>query len=209
MKTTSRIFRRYKAGYNVWLETNEDNGETDELADAINRMSAQIITMKVARTPAGHYIGDPRTAHMLCKKIGIAPEVLRGHKVCSIGFCEREQKWYGWSHRAIYGFGVGSHVKPGNCGYMPKDKEDFRLNCIRFWDDKGHDQTAAHETTEGGHSGVRTEWRYAETVPNKKIRGSISSVFTPYPEIFGRGKWTAKTLDDARQMACDFAEGVG
>ena len=24
----------------------------------------------------------------------------------------------------------------------------------------------------------------------------------------GRGEWTAKTLVDAKQMACDFAEGV-
>lgn len=24
----------------------------------------------------------------------------------------------------------------------------------------------------------------------------------------GRGEWTAETMDDARQMACDFAEGV-
>ena len=25
----------------------------------------------------------------------------------AIGFSEKEQKWYGWSHRAIYGFGIG------------------------------------------------------------------------------------------------------
>ena len=24
-----------------------------------------------------------------------------------IGFSEKEQKWYGWSHRAFYGFKVG------------------------------------------------------------------------------------------------------
>lgn len=26
---------------------------------------------------------------------------------CGLGFSEKEQKWYGWSHRAIYGFGIG------------------------------------------------------------------------------------------------------
>ena len=35
----------------------------------------------------------------------------------SIGFSEKEQKWYGWSPRAIYGFGIGSEVKEGDCGY--------------------------------------------------------------------------------------------
>ena len=59
----------------------------------------------------------------------------------SIGFSEKEQKWYGWSHRAIYGFGIGSKVKKGDCGYKGKT-------------------------------------------------------------------WTAKTLDDAKQMAKDFADAV-
>ena len=35
--------------------------------------------------------------------------------VCSIGFSQRDQKWYGWSHRAICGFGIGSVVKKGDC----------------------------------------------------------------------------------------------
>lgn len=28
-------------------------------------------------------------------------------KDIGIGFSEKEQKWYGWSHRAIIGFGIG------------------------------------------------------------------------------------------------------
>ena len=36
-----------------------------------------------------------------------------------------------------------------------------------------------------------------------------SGVFAPYPDDFGRGEWTAATMADARQMAGDFAEGVG
>lgn len=64
-------------------------------------------------------------------------------KIHSIGFSEKEQKWYGWSHRAIYGFGIGSKVKKGDCAYTEE-----------------------------------------------------------------RGEWTAKTLEDAKQMAMDFAKGV-
>ncbi len=26
------------------------------------------------------------------------------------GFSEREQKWYGWSHRAVCGFGIGDRI---------------------------------------------------------------------------------------------------
>lgn len=31
-----------------------------------------------------------------------------------IGFSAKRQKWYGWSHRAIAGFGVGDTVKKGD-----------------------------------------------------------------------------------------------
>lgn len=31
-----------------------------------------------------------------------------------IGYAPKEQKWYGWSHRAIYGFKVGDTVKQGD-----------------------------------------------------------------------------------------------
>ena len=39
----------------------------------------------------------------------------------NVGFSEKEKKWYGWSHRAIFGFGIGSEVKEGDCceGYLP------------------------------------------------------------------------------------------
>ena len=39
----------------------------------------------------------------------------------NIGFSEKEQKWYGWSHRAIYGFGVGSKCKKGDTHYKGKE----------------------------------------------------------------------------------------
>ena len=60
-----------------------------------------------------------------------------------VGFSPKDNKWYGWSHRAIYGFEVGSKCKKGDCHYT----ED-------------------------------------------------------------KGEWTAKTMEDAKQMAVDFNEGV-
>lgn len=32
------------------------------------------------------------------------------------GFSEKEQKWYGWSHRAFHGFGIGDKCKKGELG---------------------------------------------------------------------------------------------
>jgi len=95
--------RRYKAGYELRNEVQRTPG-------------CQDFAMTSAYTPDGDYIGDSRDAYRLVRKRGIAPEkASREHCVCSVGFCEKEQKWYGWSHRAIYGFGVGDVVKDGDC----------------------------------------------------------------------------------------------
>lgn len=139
---------------------------------------------------------------------GIVPEKIKPeYSVCSIGFSEKEQKWYGWSHRAIYGFGVGSQVKKGDCGYVPKDPADFLTSYRDFWDDENHEKTWAIHTDHDGKLGVMVKWIYADTVPNRSLIGTEGRAFSPYPE-FGRGEWTAQTLDDAKQMAIDFAEGV-
>lgn len=107
--------RRYKVGYEILYERISG----DEAGGG-----APFIIRSAHTIPEGHYIGDPRMAHNLIVQRGIKPEPRtpscpsanggRG-RTCSIGFCEREQKWYGWSHRAIFGFGIGDIVKDGDC----------------------------------------------------------------------------------------------
>lgn len=163
-----------------------------------------------AYSPDGGYIGLEDWAQNLEDR-GIQPQLLRpDFKVCSIGFCEREQKWYGWSHRAIYGFGVGSEVKRGDCAYNPTDEADFREDCLRFWVSTDEHKTngLVFDHERDGVRGALVTWTFNDLVPNEKLRGVEDSHFTPYPESYGRGEWTAQTLDDAKQMACDFAEGV-
>ena len=53
----------------------------------------------------GDYIGDARTARRLVEKRGILPQLRTPtSNVCSVGFSLKDRKWYGWSHRAIFGF---------------------------------------------------------------------------------------------------------
>lgn len=102
--------RNYKAGYQVRTENRRYGyGDSDGTPPSW-------ITMKSAYNLDGDYIGNSTWGHRLVAKRGIAPELRTQHsQVCSIGFCEKEEKWYGWSHRAIFGFGVGAVVKEGDC----------------------------------------------------------------------------------------------
>ena len=96
--------RRYKAGYVIrdehWLTHFEDKAEGHT-----QLMKRQAYNLK------GEWIGPSKEAHYLIVKRGIMPEKSRkSHCVCTVGFCEKDQKWYGWSHRAICGFGFGDRI---------------------------------------------------------------------------------------------------
>lgn len=132
----------------------------------------------------------------------------------AIGFNPTEQKWYGWSHRAVYGFGIGSECKKGHCSYEPDNKENFKEDCLRFWGDLDMDgdthkiNPSAREKTRDGKLGVYVEYTYDNKLPNKKMRGQISGMFSEYPEKWGKGEWNAETIEQAKEMAIDFARGV-
>ncbi len=94
--------RHFKAGYVLKTEEVDDgNGGT--------------MIMQNAYTPSGDYIGNKRDAWRLVAERGIAPEKITSESnVCSIGFSAKQNKWFGWSHRAIHGFGIGDKVKKGD-----------------------------------------------------------------------------------------------
>lgn len=167
-------------------------------------------SMEAAVNLAGDYIGDEETAKQICDELGIAPEVAsEKHSVCSIGFCEGEQKWFGWSHRAMFGFGVGSTVKFGDCGYVPKGWDDFLLSVKDFWKDEYHLSTTATRAVDNeGRPCANVVWIYSDDVPNASLRGTQGGTFSYPPEEWGKGEWTAQTLEDAKQMAIDFADSV-
>jgi len=97
--------RHYKAGYEVRTEI-----------CTIESDPSMPVTMKSAYNKNGDYIGNSKAAYQICQTRGIMPEPMNDKShICSIGFCENEHKWYGWSHRAMYGFGIGDIVKEGDC----------------------------------------------------------------------------------------------
>jgi len=83
--------------------------------DFLRRMGALDRVMWTAHSKIDDgYIGLLKDADKLAER-GIVPQRSHpDHNVCSIGFCDREQAWYGWSHRATYGFTVGYVAAEGD-----------------------------------------------------------------------------------------------
>lgn len=178
----------------------------------------------------GHFIGDEQTTKWLCDERGIAPQLRHpDHGVCSVGFCAKEQKWYGWSHRAIAGFGVGSTVTKDSCAYTADTPEGLIEQYVDFHgedDEQRRAKAAAECRILPDRSGIGI-LRAPLLIPMASTMvDAIDAISDPetiqtmqlvdlhggdnaYVERkCGRGEWTAKTLDDAYQMACDFADDV-
>lgn len=70
--------------------------------------------MRSAYSFAGDYIGPASEAEKF-SEFGIVYFERRepDSTVASIGFNPATEKWFGWSHRAIYGYGVGDVVESG------------------------------------------------------------------------------------------------
>lgn len=160
-------------------------------------------------------VGMENDLNYLLKR-GVIEQIQDGYgepTTACIGFNPKEQKWYGWSHRAIFGFGIGGECKKGSCGYSASNKKDFAEASLRWYGDTDMDETykinaTVKEYAKDGVKGVLVEFDYNDKVPNKHMRGTEHEEFEPYPKEFGRGEWIAKTLEDAKIMAIDFAKGV-
>ena len=122
-----------------------------------------------------------------------------------VGFSPKDGKWYGWSHRAIYGFEIGSTCKKGDCHYHAANEEDEIEAAIQFWSGNNHINVTAEKIKDGE---LDVSWEYDNATPAKKLRGSISGVSWEYDTTLGKGEWVAETIADAKQMAQDFNAGV-
>lgn len=125
-----------------------------------------------------------------------------------VGFSPKNNKWYGWSHRAIYGFKIGSTCKKGDCHYIGSTLEEQRKGAIEFWKDEDNLNVRCVATIiDGEDSFFDIKWDYSDKIPNKKLRNTIGGCLH-HIEPLGKGEWIAETMEDAKQMAIDFNRGV-
>jgi hypothetical protein len=156
----------------------------------------------VAYNYKGEYIGTPEWGRLLWIKYGVMPEAIEpGERhVCSIGFSKKDNKFYGWSHRCIFGFTIGNIVKKGDCAYIPRNREEYIEDLKRWYDDPTYSNVEV--TEKENHILVKYDI--------VRIDGEIlhREYEEPLDIEYGRGEWTAETMEDAKQMAIDFARSV-
>lgn len=125
-----------------------------------------------------------------------------------VGFSPKENKWYGWSHRAIFGFTIGSTCEKDDVHYVPSNMAEMKKNAIRFWSDESHKNVRCEGIVEqDGEKYLDIKWDYTDDIENESLRGVTGGTLSHIPE-FGRGEWVAETMEDAKQMAIDFCKGI-
>lgn len=82
----------------------------------------------------GDYAGEAKMMRKFLDKHGIAPE-MRSEDccVCTIGWSEKEQAWYGWSHRAYFCYGIGDRTFDGT--HLIKTLEEAKESASQFAED--------------------------------------------------------------------------
>ena len=205
--------RYYKAGYEIRtvLIDGSDYGSPDTI-------------MKMAYTRNGDYMGGKEWGHRLCVKRGIAPEKISPEvNICQIGFSNRDQKWYGWSHRAIYGFEIGSSVVKGDIAYVSNTFAEmwgtlrgmFEATPLEergeaYFDPRIRNLALTEDNNTLVVSGEREMQHYAEEPDVNGAEVPTATSWEPFTERYelGKGEWTAQTLVDAKEMAVAFANDI-
>ncbi len=125
-----------------------------------------------------------------------------------VGFSPKDKKWYGWSHRAIHGFEIGSTCSKGDWHYIGSSEDEQKEAAIQFWMSDSHKNVRCEGIIKrSGDRFFDIKWEYADDIANEDLGGTTNGNGLFIGPI-GRGEWVAKTMDDAKQMAVDFNEGV-
>ena len=156
-------------------------------------------------------------------KYGIDKEL--GH---GIGLSSKDQLWYGWTHRGIAYFGIGTHVKKGNVAYTAdnvyelyydiiqwnKDYSDFNIDCYKIKDNTVVIEYPMIQCKLGKECPkLKHELEFDADVPYPPEVKAHECEYVEAESEFrtvniGKGEWTAKTLEDAKEMAIAFRNGI-
>lgn len=123
--------RRFKAGYQIDTMLVDNLPYMGRPYKKYAQARGRFMIMRVARTHSGAYIGNSRWAHRIFVNWGlidVQPSELG--QTCCVGFSPASKRWFGWSHRARCGFGVGDKLfdpdwRPRGASEEEMDKMPF------------------------------------------------------------------------------------
>lgn len=198
--------------------------------DAASDEQPTVLAVCYTKCENHFYLGNLKHAQFLTDEMGITEQLqpVPNGKTVAVGFNPETQQWFGWSHRATGAFTIGSEVVKGDNAFVPRNREEFEESCKAFWDIGKrmetvpgfhltrefvafrHDQIDPDVSTEFPIAVLVYEENYEPHRPDHlKDSSPLREMPIMYPLVWGRGEWKAETLEDAKQMAIDFANGVG
>lgn len=152
-----------------------------------------------------HYIGTPEDAKHLCEEVGIYPQLAKpSDNVCSVGKSRKDDKWYGWSHRALYGFAPGDSVKKGDCSFLPSCMEEA-CEKMREWYCDLYPEVKVFPVSEDDKNFTVFIQYYPNGVPEDTKCYPVDRA-EHLPK--GRGEYTIEDEAQCFQEACQFAQSV-
>lgn len=129
---------------------------------------------------------------------------------CMIGYSKIKKQWFGWNDISIRGFKVGSKIEKGNIGFTPRNKEECLEEALDFFLSRNGKLLNCKYDVENKNFGMGLMFEYEDMCGyksrNKNRKNNLKRYkqWIPYPK-WGKGEWKAKTMEDAKQMAIDFA----
>jgi len=108
------------------------------------------------------------------------------------------EEWDAFTDRGIKAyFKIGSTCKKGDIHFVPSNEQEFIALEVEFWKGKGF------EVEDTFLIEVNRQVRFKFSIKNGNSK-KTSFHFARLPKSYGRGEWTAETLEDAKQMCIDY-----
>ena len=99
-------------------------------------------------------------------------------------------------------------MKKENVAYNPSTAEDYEENYIRFWSYGANDYIENIFIDERTEDGFYLTTKYNDKMPILSLRGILIKKFVEYPKSYGNGEWKAETIEDAKEMAINYADNI-
>jgi len=153
-------------------------------------------------TKEGILVGNEQNMKKVYEAVDYAERSDSDMVACNIGFCIKENSWYGWTYSNMESFTIGSKVALGDVAFVPSNKDEL-LKCLKIW--YASDKYIDPEIKEKRNKIIVECY---ERDPKTKQLRKRKNIIVLKDQIFGHGAWEAKTIDDARKMAIDYAKNV-